>query len=69
MTYTTSQGDMWDGIAYKTLGSCKYKDIIMRENPENVGVYVFSGGVELKIPEIDETDNSLELPPWKQVSG
>ena len=32
--YTTIAGDMWDAIAYKTLGDEAYTDRIMKLNPE-----------------------------------
>ena len=31
--YTTIAGDMWDGIAYKTLGDEAYTDKLMKQNP------------------------------------
>ena len=31
--YTTIAGDMWDGIAYKTLGDEAYTDRLMKLNP------------------------------------
>ena len=32
--YTTIAGDMWDGIAYKTLGDEAYTDRLMKLNPQ-----------------------------------
>lgn len=69
MIYTTVQGDMWDKIAVQTLGSDKYTDSLMRANSQYVDVYVFSSGVELTIPEVDELETADDLPPWKQVEG
>lgn len=69
MIYKTVQGDMFDGIAFKTLGDEKYKDIIMRANPEHIGTYIFRGGVELTIPDVDTITSEDDLPPWKQVNG
>lgn len=68
-TYTTVLGDMWDDIARKTVGDSKYKNAIMRENPAYIDVYMFSGGIELTIPALDESDFDATVPPWKQVSG
>ena len=31
-TYTTVQGDMWDSIAYKQLGSTSYTDQLDRKS-------------------------------------
>jgi len=69
MKYTTVQGDMFDGIAYKTLGSESKKDLLMRENPAYIGTYIFPGGIELTVPDADETPPDGSLPPWKQVAG
>ena len=52
-TYTTIQGDMWDGIAYKQLGDVKYTDLLMNANTQYRKVYIFSAGVELVIPDIE----------------
>lgn len=68
MTYTTVQGDMWDMIAYKQMGSTDYTGDLMRANISKIGTYIFPAGVELTIPEVSETISST-LPPWKQVSG
>lgn len=63
--YTTIAGDMWDGIAYKTLGDCAYTDKIMCANPEHRRTFIFPAGVALNIPE-PETKVSAQLPPWKR---
>ncbi len=68
-TYTTVQGDKWDSIAYNQLGDCKYTDILMNANEEYHDVYIFSSGVVLEIPDVDDVITSDDLPPWKQVSG
>jgi len=67
-TYTTIQGDMWDGIAYKQLGDVKYTDLLMNANTQYRKVYIFSAGVELVIPDVETTVSGANLPPWKQVS-
>lgn len=66
-TYTTIQGDMWDGIAHSQLGDAKYMDALMRENMKYRNVYIFSAGVQLVIPDVETTVTSDKLPPWKQV--
>ena len=68
-TYTTVQGDMWDGIAYKQLGDARYADAIMQANMQYHKTFVFSAGVELVIPEVAQETTLSDLPPWKQVSG
>lgn len=65
-TYTTVQGDMWDAIAYKTLGSVAHTDALMRANQGELSHYLFPAGVVLILPELKRS--VLEsLPPWKKV--
>ena len=68
MTYTTLQGDMWDGIAYKALGSTDYTDKLVLKNLEYIDVYIFPAGVELTLPEI-VPPASAGSPPWRGVPG
>ena len=64
--YTTIAGDMWDGIAYKTLGDETYTDKIIKANPEFRRLFVFPAGIVLTLPEVKE-QASRSLPPWKKV--
>lgn len=66
-TYTTIQGDMWDMIAYKTLGDVNYTDKLINLNMAYKDTYVFPAGVVLTLPE-KQADVSVALPPWKRVS-
>ncbi len=63
--YTTVQGDTWDMIAYKQLGSTDYTDRLINANPEHLGIFLFPAGVTLSLPEIAEK-TSGSLPPWKR---
>ena len=63
--YTTIAGDMWDGIAYKTLGDEAYTDKLTKQNPEYRRLFLFPAGIVLTIPDPDEKV-SAELPPWKR---
>ena len=45
--YTTIAGDMWDGIAYKTLGDEAYTDRLMKLNPQYRRTFVFPAGITL----------------------
>ena len=65
-TYTTVQGDRWDSVAYKQLGSCAYAPNLMAANPQHLGYLVFPAGIVLTLPET-ETQTSSTLPPWKKV--
>lgn len=67
-TYTTIQGDTWDGIAMQQLGSVAYTDKIMNLNAGYIDYYIFPAGILLTLPDISET-KAASLPPWKQVSG
>lgn len=67
-TYTTSQGDMWDSIAYSQLGSVAYTDQLMRLNQQYLDFYIFPAGIVLTLPEPVENVSGT-LPPWKRVVG
>lgn len=64
--YTTIQGDTWDLIALKMLGSEKYKTILIENNLQYKDVVIFSAGIVLNIPEIQIETVTDSLPPWKQ---
>ncbi len=68
-TYTTVQGDMWDNIAISQLGGIAYMDALIKANPAYGKVLVFSSGVVLNIPEVNNRVTAGDLPPWKKVSG
>ena len=65
MQYRTVQGDMWDSIAYKVMGSCKYTDLLMAANQQYVRTYIFEAGAMLTIPEKPD-EYLLPQPPWKR---
>ncbi len=66
-SYTTSQGDMWDSIAYKQLGDVRHTDRLMRANRQYLGYYSFPAGIVLALPEIPQNNSvSVSLPPWKR---
>ncbi len=64
-TYITIQGDMWDGIAFRVLGSEYYMSELIDANPEHRETVIFSANVVLTIPEI-VIPVSQNLPPWKR---
>jgi phage tail protein X len=63
--YITIQGDMWDGIAKKTLGSEYYMSELIDANPDYRETVIFPAGVRLTIPEVSTPVPEL-LPPWKR---
>lgn len=65
MTYVTQQGDMFDGIAKKTLGSEKYAAAVIEENPDYRDVQTFSAGISLQIPDLELRDTPAVAPPWR----
>ena len=64
-TYTTIQGDMWDGIAVKVYGDESYMKELLKANPEYGEYYVFPANIRLVLPDI-ETAVTKILPPWKR---
>ena len=67
-TYTTKQGDTWDGIAYSELGSCKHVSALMRRNGKHLHYLSFPAGIELELPELEDRPDAA-LPPWKGEEG
>lgn len=65
-TYTTTQGETWDYIALKELGSEMYMHLLLKANPNHAKIGIFSAGIVLNIPDIPESEIIAEsLPPWK----
>lgn len=66
-TYTTTQGDTWDYIALKELGSEMYMHLLLKENPDHANIGTFSAGIIFNIPDIPESAVTADsLPPWKK---
>ena len=66
MTYITIDGDTFDLVAFKTLGSCNYVESLINANRNYVDTFIFSAGVELTVPDIEEEQKVSSLPPWKR---
>jgi len=66
MPYTTISGDHWDEIARKVYGTERAVGWLWQHNPGLVDVYRFDGGVTLQTPELPETEDTTELPPWRR---
>lgn len=64
-TYTTKQGDMWDGIAYNIYGDERRMDVLMAANPAWIRTVVFSAGVVLQVPDV-APNVTQNLPPWRR---
>lgn len=68
--YTTVQGDKWDSIAYKELGSTDYTGALMGLNSKYLGYYTFPAGVKLTLPEAaGRRDTQTGVPPWRVPQG
>ncbi|MEC1744114.1 tail protein X [Schinkia azotoformans] len=61
--YRTVQGDMWDSIAKKTLGSEYRMSELLEANPTHIETVIFSANVELIIPDIGVSTYVMP-PPW-----
>lgn len=64
-TYTTIQGDMWDGIAKKLYGTEAAMNVLLRANQQYSSTIVFNSGIELAVPEYVAPKTEL-LPPWRR---
>lgn len=69
MTYTTVQGDTWDGIAYTQLGNEHLVDTLMRCNLKYIAYNTFPAGITLDLPEVGTEVDVDTLPPWKRAQG
>ena len=63
--YTTKQGDTWDKIAYEQYGNELYADKLIMANLKYAGIVMFSAGICLTIPEIEE-ETEEEIPAWRE---
>ncbi len=63
--YITVAGDMWDTIAYKSLGNENYTDKLIKNNLQYQDIIVFPAGIIINIPDAVEQISPL-LPPWKR---
>jgi len=66
MTYTTNQGDTWDGISFLLYGTERYMTLLLEANPAHTATVIFSAGVQLIVPE-RPAEQADTLPPWKRV--
>ena len=66
--YVTSQGDVWDTIAKKQLGSELYMDALIGANWDQRKITEFPSGVTLTLPEITQErteTQASETAPWR----
>lgn len=67
-SYMTVLGDTFDSIAKRELGDRKYTQQLMNVNKKHIATVIFSAGIELILPEIDEdtSSNNDNFPPWRR---
>ncbi len=60
---------MWDSISHHVYGDVKFTDVLINANPEYRYIYIFSEGVVLGVPDVEDRITADDLPPWKKASG
>lgn len=65
--YTTKSGDMWDYIAWKVYGEERFVETLFlaEENRGLLDTYIFSAGVRVWCPYVEEEDTDDETPEWR----
>jgi len=67
-SYTTVSMDTWDIISKKLYGDEHFIDKLIAANIEYRKVVIFSAGVVLSVPEVnDRTASDEGLPAWKRL--
>lgn len=64
-TYTTKQGDAWDGIAHQVYGDVKYTGYLMQNNFRHLDTFIFGAGTVLNTPALPDDENTDSLPIWR----
>lgn len=66
MKYTTIQGDTWDLIAKKVYGDETKAQLLMEKNRALLDTLIFSAGVVLECPEIEQRSVTPDsYPVWR----
>ncbi len=65
VTYTTTEGERWDQIAYAVYGDVHAYEPIIAANPTVPIRPTLDGGVRLLIP-IRDMSSASAAPPWKR---
>lgn len=66
--YITNAGDTWDMIAYRVYNDKRRVRELMeaRENRPLLDIEVFSSGVAVATPDIEEKTAAEDLPEWRR---
>lgn len=57
MKVTAIQGQTWDMISLQVYGNEFYTQELMLQNPHLCGTFVFEGGEEIEIPELEAEED------------
>lgn len=65
--YTTKAGDMWDYIAWKVYGDEMRIETLLQaeENRDLITTYIFSAGIKVWCPKVEDEGSASNLPPWR----
>ena len=66
--YTTQDGDTCDLLALDMYNDERLAHYIIEYNPDYADVIVFEGGVQLKLPVVEEAETSETVPPWRATA-
>lgn len=66
--YTTQDGDAFDLLALDMYNDERLAHYIIEYNPDYCDVIVFEGGVQLKLPVVEEAETSETVPPWRATA-
>ena len=64
--YVAKAGDTWDSIAFMAYKVERMAHYVIQANPKYIDVLIFEGGEVLKVPIVDELEDTATLPPWRQ---
>lgn len=66
--YITNAGDTWDMIAYRVYNDKRRVRELMeaRENRPLLDIEVFSSGVTVATPDVEEKTAAEDLPEWRR---
>jgi phage tail protein X len=65
MTYSTTQGDTWDGISKRVYNDEGYVGLLIAANSEHANIVLFSAGITLQIPPLPPRPVPSGLPLWR----
>lgn len=66
--YTTQDSDTFDLLALDMYNDERLAHYIIEYNPDYADVIVFEGGVQLKLPVVEEAETSETVPPWRATA-